>query len=219
MKKNNTTENQKYIDMECCYKIGRSKRPQERLDDLQTANPNKLTLIHTCKSKNGSIAENSIHKYFRDYRISEEWFNFNNEKLNECIEIINEICSKINSGFSVSINNNIDININKNTNINNFKHKCNKCNYTSNDKSNFNRHIKSLGHININNDSEKIISFNKCVYVCECGEKSQNKSRLLIHMKTCDKLLLHEKKIVTKNLKKQIENYEYNYDKLLELIC
>lgn len=53
--------------------------------------------------------------------------------------------------------------------------KCEKCNYESNDKSNYNRHIKSLAHINKS----------KNAFECVCGKKFAHQSGLSRHKKLC----------------------------------
>jgi len=55
-------------------KIGVSKDPKHRLVQLQTANPNKLRLIHTT-----SIPEAELHIMFNKYREKGEWFLFSQD--------------------------------------------------------------------------------------------------------------------------------------------
>ena len=55
-------------------KIGFSNNPQERLCELQTANPLKLKLIGTL---NGSYpTESELHKVFKKFHIRGEWFRY-----------------------------------------------------------------------------------------------------------------------------------------------
>ena len=65
-----------------------------------------------------------------------------------------------------------------------MKHSCNTCNYETNDKSNFNKHIKSVSH-------DKLISENANgkvprSYDCKCSKKFSHPSSLSRHKKTCN---------------------------------
>jgi len=57
-------------------------------------------------------------------------------------------------------------------------YKCEICNYESNDKSNYNRHLKSSTHI-IKMNSDK----HKKVFDCKCGKKFAYLSGLSRHKK------------------------------------
>lgn len=56
------------------YKIGFSKSPEKRLKELQTANKNKLQLIHTQEVKFGQQTERALHNFLAQYRQEGEWF-------------------------------------------------------------------------------------------------------------------------------------------------
>ena len=63
-------------------KIGKSINIDERLSDLQTGNPNLLTVKHTikCVSEYDSFSlETELHKKFEKYRLVGEWFKFEDE--------------------------------------------------------------------------------------------------------------------------------------------
>ncbi len=60
------------------YKIGVSERPNERLRDLQAANPHPLSLVVTCSfaSKIPAMqAEADVHIQLDEHRMSGEWFD------------------------------------------------------------------------------------------------------------------------------------------------
>lgn len=63
-------------------KIGFSKNPRERLNCLQTANPNKLKLIATIKGN--FKTEKGLHEAFSKYRHNREWFRYDGH-LKACI--------------------------------------------------------------------------------------------------------------------------------------
>ena len=57
------------------YKIGYSNNPIKRINELQTANSSKLTLLFTIKG--GKFEEKKIHKLFIEYKQFGEWFTLN----------------------------------------------------------------------------------------------------------------------------------------------
>lgn len=62
-------------------KIGRSHDPYRRLDGLQTANPEKLSLL-AAFPVDDKINESSLHCTFDHLRIRGEWFKPTNDLLN-----------------------------------------------------------------------------------------------------------------------------------------
>lgn len=65
------------------YKVGCSKHPLQRLSELQTANPEVLSLIasfdcHRCNEK-------YYHNKYQNYRVLGEWFRFSDSELSEII--------------------------------------------------------------------------------------------------------------------------------------
>src|SRR5438132_1311169 len=68
-----------------------------------------------------------------------------------------------------------------------MKYSCKTCNYETDDKSNFNKHLKSTSH----NKLIKLVSedANDKVprsYDCKCGKKFSHPSSLSRHKKTCN---------------------------------
>jgi hypothetical protein len=63
-------------DIKTC-KIGFSKTPELRLQQLQTANPYKLEIVYV---ENGdSQKEKYYHSLFKDFKMEGEWFEYNDE--------------------------------------------------------------------------------------------------------------------------------------------
>ena len=55
-------------------KIGSSRSVQNRLRQLQCANPEPLTLLHHFPSANAQQSELALHSRFADRRVRNEWF-------------------------------------------------------------------------------------------------------------------------------------------------
>lgn len=58
-------------------KIGYSLSPENRLAQLQTGNPFSLELVAT--TEGGIEKERELHNFFKQYRLSGEWFDYNRE--------------------------------------------------------------------------------------------------------------------------------------------
>ena len=66
-------------------KIGIAKKPQKRLLELQTGNPNKLTVRYLIPCKNERCAysaETLLHWLYKDYQRYGEWFDID-DKIND----------------------------------------------------------------------------------------------------------------------------------------
>jgi len=55
-------------------KIGFSKNPKRRAEDLQTALPDKISVV--LKMKGGRELEREMHARFKDLRLGREWFAY-----------------------------------------------------------------------------------------------------------------------------------------------
>ena len=62
-----------------------------------------------------------------------------------------------------------------------YKFICKKCHFYSNNKNNFNTHLKTKKHITTN--TTKIQQKN--AYICECGKSYNHRASLFNHKKTC----------------------------------
>jgi len=63
-------------------KIGKANDVEDRINKLQTGNPNKLRLMHfiECSSEEHSfVLEKQYHKKFKHLRISGEWFQYDEQ--------------------------------------------------------------------------------------------------------------------------------------------
>lgn len=70
------------------YKIGKTNDPQGRLASLQTANPQKLTLLHTFKADNATAAEEDLHSALHHQRRTGEWFQLADEQKAALVAVI-----------------------------------------------------------------------------------------------------------------------------------
>jgi len=63
------------------YKIGVSKNPSKRVEQLQTGNSSKLKLIESYKSEHANIVEKTLQRRYGCSRKEGEWFDLsvNNE--------------------------------------------------------------------------------------------------------------------------------------------
>ncbi len=64
------------FDRTCIVKIGLAKDPKKRLRQLQTGNPQRLTLMHweEVPEKQARAIERAFHAAFAPWRLHGEWF-------------------------------------------------------------------------------------------------------------------------------------------------
>ena len=67
------------------YKIGQSINPKDRLKIIRTANPSCKLLVYT-----KTITEKQLHDYYKEYRVSGEWFNLPKDVATKLISHINK---------------------------------------------------------------------------------------------------------------------------------
>jgi prolyl oligopeptidase PreP (S9A serine peptidase family) len=89
-----------------------------------------------------------------------------------------------------------------------MKHICITCNYSTNDHSNWYKHIKSKKHISVNLDKD---NFHVCAY---CKNKFSTTSSLGRHIKTCQYRKINENAQLNKIHEIEKENYEDKVEKL-----
>lgn len=65
------------------YKIGVSKDPETRMENLQTGNGEELELVFTFKTKYDYKLEASLHNSYKSCRTIGEWFEFTPVQLDE----------------------------------------------------------------------------------------------------------------------------------------
>ena len=71
------------------YKIGKSKDVHKRLESLQTANNMQLTIVYRIFSTNYRTLERQLHKYYEEYWIRGEWFDFPSEIVSQFLSVAN----------------------------------------------------------------------------------------------------------------------------------
>lgn len=81
------------IEDESAYKIGISKSPQIRLDDLQTGSYSEIRVLQTFKTVFYSQIEQALHAQLAHKHLRGEWFDL------DVIDVVNftENCKKIES--------------------------------------------------------------------------------------------------------------------------
>lgn len=67
------------------YKIGYTKLLSRRLKQMKTAN-HIIDMIHTIPVLNGRAVESKLHAYFRDKKISGEWYNLDEDEVSLVLE-------------------------------------------------------------------------------------------------------------------------------------
>ena len=73
------------------YKIGKSKNPNKRIEQLQTGNSSKLKLISTYQSELSNKIEGTLHRKYSYLKKEGEWFDLS---IREEI-VFQEECKKI----------------------------------------------------------------------------------------------------------------------------
>jgi hypothetical protein len=71
-------------------KIGYATNPFSRLASLQVATTDRLDLLF-CFS-GGASEEKMLHQHFKEYRLSGEWFSYNNFIVTELLKFAQESC-------------------------------------------------------------------------------------------------------------------------------
>jgi predicted Zn-dependent protease with MMP-like domain len=63
------------------YKIGKSRSPQTRVNNIRTASPVKIEVYRVFMSTEYSDTEIRLHELFADFREIGEWFRLTDEEL------------------------------------------------------------------------------------------------------------------------------------------
>lgn len=78
------------------YKIGVSKHPKQRLNELQTGNSSELKLIESYPSEFAHQIEKTLHRRYSHLKKEGEWFELTIENIvsfvQECKRIEENIC-------------------------------------------------------------------------------------------------------------------------------
>ena len=70
------------------YKIGKSKKVQDRLSLFNVKLPFKIDIIGFYKVKNMSKMETFLHKKYKDVRLEGEWFNLSEKEKKEVVQTL-----------------------------------------------------------------------------------------------------------------------------------
>lgn len=82
-------------DYDTVYKIGYSKHPIKRVDEIKTGNDGNLKLINTFEGLYERKIEKTLHNLYSHCKINREWFNLDiKDVLNFGI-----ICKKLENNF------------------------------------------------------------------------------------------------------------------------
>lgn len=75
-------------DYSSLYKIGVTRRTvKKRLNELQTGNPNKLSIVNIFKSEYPYELETSIHNYYSINNKLNEWFELDDDMVKNFMSI------------------------------------------------------------------------------------------------------------------------------------
>lgn len=69
------------------FKIGRSKNPESRIKQLQTASGSPLELLKKYESKYPTVLEKNLHKHFNGCNYINEWFGLSKKDVDEFEQI------------------------------------------------------------------------------------------------------------------------------------
>ena len=93
-------------DRKTC-KIGMSSSPHARVEQLQTGNPQRITIRHTTRFATRRAAracEYALHQRYRRQRVSREWFALDDKQLDDAIQRSVAMSQEGNSGAPSSNN-------------------------------------------------------------------------------------------------------------------
>ena len=112
------------------YKIGKSYDSFNRLKQLQTGNPYRLLVLNAFYCDNIDDLEKIVHIQYASYRLTGEWFSFNDTVLSDCINFILKKICEINDSMTSKIVEELDIDtINEELDIKNIKTETKKLNF------------------------------------------------------------------------------------------
>lgn len=76
-----------YNDSEVLYKIGFTRgKPENRLKNLETGNPNDLEIIKVFETKYNTKLESNLHTKFKSKQVKNEWFRLDNDDVDDFID-------------------------------------------------------------------------------------------------------------------------------------
>lgn len=96
------------------------------IKQIQTSNPGKIILVQKYQCRDCSTLERILHNIFKSCKLEGEWFNFDDDKLEECKNAVENL--------RIKIHNKLD----KNT--------CKVCNFSTYKNENYEKHKQSNSH-------------------------------------------------------------------------
>ena len=91
-------------DYDIVYKIGYSKHPKKRINELKTGNDGNLKIIHSFTGCYDRKVEKVIQNFFSHKKINREWFKLDIED----VQNFNSLCQKVENNLSF-LDKNVDI--------------------------------------------------------------------------------------------------------------
>lgn len=89
-------------DYDTAYKIGYSKNPNKRLENIQTGNDGFVKLVYTYNSPNARKIEKAIHRFYGHRNKNMEWFDLD---MKDVVDFI-PLCEKLDKNFEFLKNHN-----------------------------------------------------------------------------------------------------------------
>jgi len=90
-------------DYDTVYKIGYSKNPKKRLNNIQTGNDGFVKILYEFETKHGRRVESALHNFYSHKNKNMEWFDLN---IKDVIDFI-PICEKTEKNLDHLENSNI----------------------------------------------------------------------------------------------------------------
>ena len=78
-------------DYETVYKIGYSKHPNKRLNELKTGNDGNLKVLYTFSGEHERKIESTLHRFYCHKKLNREWFEMSISDVNDFIPLCKRI--------------------------------------------------------------------------------------------------------------------------------
>ena len=73
------------IESNGLLKIGKSTRPEKRINELKTANPAELNIVCIVECNDMTWLEQNLHNVFEGSRVRGEWFDISDDELKQAL--------------------------------------------------------------------------------------------------------------------------------------
>lgn len=84
-------------DYDTVYKIGYSKHPNKRLENVQTGNDGKVKVLYSFETQYGQTVERVVQRYYSHKHKNMEWFNLD---LSDVLNFI-PLCEKTEKNLDI----------------------------------------------------------------------------------------------------------------------